>query len=135
MNRLAFWLCIIGAAIVGIYFAPLIRGLVRVEMKERASEKNQKDYHAQLFKEVIRPAAQWVKTFRATQERLPTAAELVTYSSNYLNGTYIAIFTNTPDAQVKRWNPSVDFELCVFAPDWNLFYRSWDGKESKHWRH
>lgn len=135
MNRFILWLCIIGAVIAAIYFAPLFRGLIRVEMKERASEKSQKDYHAQIFKDVIRPAAQWVKSFRVTQGRLPTEAELVTYSSNYFNGTYIAIFTNTPDAQTKMWNPGVDFELCVFAPDWNLFYQSCDNKESKHWRH
>lgn len=105
-----------------------------MEIREKASEKSQSALHVQLFKDVIRPAAQWVKSFRATRGRLPSETELAAYSSNYLNGTYIAIFI-TPDTQAKRWNPGVDFELCVFAPDWNLFYQSWDDKETRHWRH
>lgn len=134
MNRLIPWLCI-AMAIAACCVVPILAPLVKLEIREKASEKRQRALHAQLFKDVIRPTAQWVKMFRAAQGTLPSQAELDTYASNSFGGSCIVIFTNASKGTAKWWNPGVDFELYVHAPGWNLFYQSWDDKETKHWTH
>lgn len=104
-------------------------------MAEKASEKRQSALHAQIFKDVIRPTAQWVKSFCTAHGTLPTQAELDTYASNSFGGSCITIFTNASEGEAKWKNPGVDFELYVHAPGWNLFYQSWDDKETKYWTH
>jgi hypothetical protein len=136
MNRFIPLLCIaVAIAAAAIYFASVLVNFVKLETKQKDSEMRQRVLHEQIFKDVIRPTAHWVSTFRAAQGTLPSQAELDTYASNSFGGTCIFIFTNASQGEPKWQNPGVDFELFVHASDWNLFYQSWDKKEAKYWTH
>jgi hypothetical protein len=112
---------------------PRVRKMMTYFSQESQSNRGQQNVHARTFERVLRPAAEWVRSFHRDNERLPSQAELNDSASNHGWSNMILIYTNAAAGEASWTKPGTDFVLCVHISDWNLYYQSWDAKEFKYW--
>jgi hypothetical protein len=90
--------------------------------------------HANTYRIIIRPTSTWVQDFYERHKRLPNQAEVDEYMGvAHSVAAPIVIYTSKPHGERLWGEQGKDFLLCAPVGDWNLFYRSWDGKEFKYW--
>jgi hypothetical protein len=103
--------------------------------QETVSRFRSADLHRQTYEKVIRPTADWVREFRKREGRFPTTDEMEAHTKAFPQSAYtwVGIYDTPPAWVGHRWQAGVDFILIGRVADWNLYYHSWDGKESKYW--
>lgn len=90
-----------------------------------------------VYRDVVRPTAQWVHSFHSQHERLPTKEELGVFAQTNSLSRGVWIYDSTlrwPEVAHHRWKEGVDFVVTSSTKNWTLFYNSWDQREWSYWR-
>lgn len=124
------WLVALSFALMGVLVASLF--LLLWFSEQRSHWQNRKSIE-ESFEQRLLPAASWVKGFVARERRLPTDEEMQSYSASAFNGNTVAIFREPPPWQATWGVTGEGFMLCDSVPEWNLYYRSWEGRRVEAW--
>src|SRR5690242_14003405 len=85
-------LILILACVVMVIASPLLIRLGRLWVTETRSRVQQRPLHERTFQTVLRPATDWVRTFRDREKRLPTEGEFTSYAQQQFPGISVGVY-------------------------------------------
>jgi len=126
---LSFPAGVLAVAIGCLWFIPS----GRLWMAETWSRLGSSNLNLRTYETVVRPAADWVRSFRLQHGRLPGAAEFSDYAKAQFPSFSVVLDDTQPSWQRSWGRQGVDFMVCVHVDEWNLYLQSWDRAEWKSW--
>ena len=111
----------------GVLVYLLVCGFWASETWSRITHRSQ---HHRTYETVLRPTADWVRTFQKREGRLPKDKEVQSYAETRFPDLAVGVFSPRFGKSARA---DVDFEIYVHIDDWNLYYDSWDGQEWNEW--
>ncbi len=116
---------------LSVIFVAILFGLILWFLVTAFSDRRK------VFRDVVRPTAQWVQSFDRQHRRLPTKEELGFFAQTNHLSRGVWMYDSTlrwPEVADHRWNEGVDFVIASSTKDLALFYNSWDQREWTYWR-
>jgi hypothetical protein len=126
-------LILILAFAVLVIASPVLIPIGRMFVEETRSRVRQRPLHEQTFQTVLRPATDWVRTFRDREKRLPTEAEFTRYAQQRFPGISVGVYDSQIPWMRDRGCRDLDFMVWAHVSDWTLYRQSWDMREWKVW--
>ncbi len=131
MTTLRLTMILVFAAALAVSPAFIPVGCMFVD--ETRSRVRQRPLHEQTFQNVLRPATDWVRTFRGREKRLPSEAEFTSYARQQFPGISVGVYNSQIPWMRERGCSGLEFMVWAHVSDWTLYRQSWDTREWKVW--
>lgn len=95
-----------------------------LQYQEATSGLRQRDYHNELFQEMVRPTSEWVRDFRAREGRLPKPEEISNHTTKKAWLVSLGIYDASIPWVRELGCPDNEFIVWLHSSDWALYHQS-----------